>query len=173
MKAKYLFLNLETTGLDPYQGRILECVAVATDADLVEVGPPFAMILKCYRSDRDNANEFVQEMHTRNGLWNLCVWADAENFTLSKDLAEYIETFEWAEKKPILAGNSVHFDRAWLAHHCRNAVAKLHHRHLDVSSLKLAANDPFPSSDDGIHRAADDVAGSIAKARELFARLRR
>lgn len=173
MKAKYLFLDLETTGLDPYQGKILECVAVATTADLVEVGAPFAMILKCYRSDYDNADNFVQDMHTFNGLWNLCFWADAENFTLSKDLVNYIGTFEWDDKRPILAGNSVHFDRAWLAQKCRDAAACLHHRHLDVSSLKLAADDPFPSSGNGIHRSADDVAESILKARELFARMRR
>lgn len=38
--------------------------------------------------------------------------------------------------------------------------------------LETTGLDPFPSSGDGIHRAADDVTGSIAKARELFARIR-
>lgn len=172
--AKYLWIDLETTGLDPDAEAILECAAIVTDADLVELGDPLVMVLQATPEFRDEASEFVQAMHDESGLWLACYDSRLHPDDLDAALTSLIERYEWAAEKPILAGSTVHFDRSfvesWLF-----VGERLHHRHLDTSSLKLAQEDAcgieFAKSGKA-HRALADVCESLALTREIYARLR-
>ena len=172
--AKYLWIDLETTGLDPEAEAILECAAIVTDAELNEIGEPLTMVLHVDETVREAANELVRDMHDASGLWLDCYAATAEPDDLDDALEALIRRYAWADGKPILAGSTAHFDRGFLASWLF-VDPLLHHRHLDVSSLKLAQEDacgiPFAKSGQR-HRALADVRESLELARAIFARLR-
>ena len=174
-KPKYLFLDLETTGLDQHRNRILECAAVVTDSNLEVIGKPFEMVCN-YDIDRGYAPDgFVQDMHEKNGLWEDCRKTSFTVVDLSNNLYDFIKQVpEWEDKKPILAGATVHFDRRFLKRWCENAEKLLGHRHLDTSSLKMIMVDVFgkPFEKGNAHRAMADVEESLAQAREIYASLR-
>lgn len=170
-QAKYLFLDLETTGLDPDADGILECAAIVTDANLREIGEPLHVVVRAYDGDRDDANEHVQAMHDKNGLWRECFASDLDVDDLAIELDALIESHEWSDPKgPILAGSSVHFDRSFLDADMPDVLDKMHYRMLDVRSLTLAAEDAcglvFPKHE--AHRALPDVRETIERARRVF-----
>lgn len=167
--AKYLFLDLETTGLDPQYCSILECAAVVVDSDLL-VLEEIEMVL---RFDRAEAvlviDPIVVDMHTTNGLWSDCEQITDDVETLVCVLDGVIDRYEWDEGKPILAGSSIHFDRSFLQAHAPAIVARLHYRMLDVSSLKMIRKDAgapdMPKAE--AHRALPDALESLEQARQI------
>jgi oligoribonuclease len=89
------------------------------------------------------------------------------------DLLEYIKKYIPEPRHALLAGNSVHADKAFLR---KEPYKKVHdhlsYRILDVSSLKEASKRWSPSDVvDGVpekqalHKAKDDIYESIAEAR--------
>jgi oligoribonuclease len=72
----------------------------------------------------------------------------------------------------LLAGNSVHADRAFINKDLPQLASKLHYRILDVSSLKEIGRRWYPSlgwaskKDEAEHRALSDIKASIAGAFE-------
>lgn len=190
--AKYLWLDLETTGLDHRVDRILECAMVATTGELCRFrGSPKVEdpvlgrrslivyhgqeVLSRYLSD------FTRDMHTRNGL--LAEIANFGNRTktsgnlyfgeagLEDPLHRFVDQFEWElDGKPVLAGATIHFDRDFIRHHIPRFEQRLHHRHLDVSSLKLMSCDvtgaPFAKAE--AHRAMADIYESLGQAAQIY-----
>jgi oligoribonuclease len=76
----------------------------------------------------------------------------------------------YPDSKPLLCGNSVHFDRAWLNVFIPDIPKFLSHRHIDVSSiyemllrshLRLDAHELKETRAGTPHRALDDVLDSI------------
>jgi oligoribonuclease len=91
----------------------------------------------------------------------------------STELLEYIKKYVPEPKRALLAGNTVHADKAFLR---KQPYTKVHdhfsHRILDVSSLKEAAK-RWSSVDivagvpkkQLLHKAKEDILESIAEAR--------
>jgi oligoribonuclease len=155
-----VFLDLETTGLNADREEILEVAAIVTDDKLVEV----ARFNQLVTPSREfyQLDEFVRDMHTKNGLWAV-LKANYDTFSateykgprsvdgvdelLSQFLIKYTVKCETVAdpKKPgneyvkldraPLAGNTISFDRAFMKRHLPNAEAQLHYRNFDVSSL--------------------------------------
>lgn len=184
-KAKYLFFDIETTCLEPMDGEILEYAAIVVDAELRQIGDPIERVLGFRRRNSDDhrdIDEVVQKMHADSGLWDDCYRSQAALAELETDMRWLANGhgpgIEWAEGRPILAGSSIHFDRAWLRHHVPAVVDLLHHRMLDVSSLKLLRADvlgvPFGSviaDNPKHHRALADAMHSLDEARTIAAEI--
>lgn len=65
-----VWCDLETTGLDPKKGSILEIALVATDDDLNVVGEPFTSVVQpLHLRGYEVADKYVLDMHTKSGLW--------------------------------------------------------------------------------------------------------
>lgn len=171
-----VFLDLETTGLDPISDRILEVAALA-----VEPAPPpeylrplrgVCSVIKPSPGIQLNMDSYVQNMHTRNGL---LAAVEAEGVPLGEAQKELC-AFLASEKGPhTLAGNSVHFDLGFLRSWMPVAAEHFSHRLLDVSAISLArhavglSDCPIHAGD--AHRAQGDVLTSIAKARWFMSRM--
>jgi oligoribonuclease len=170
----WLWTDLETTGLDPATGRILEFAVIlandGADGDM-SVVEEYTGVLSLPWEERKllDVAPFVTRMHANNGLWVACTESattltEAEDFLLS--LAESSEP-----RSIVLAGNSVHFDHRWLCYHMPRFAKFLSHRVLDVSSLIAAARawiGPFESTSPiGEHRALGDIRASLDSARRL------
>ncbi len=170
--APLLWVDLEMTGLDPVEDRILEVAAVATGWDLVEVARYEAVkkvgpALMRRRMVGDFWNEHAD---TRDAL-------QAQNAsgksgrTVENELLEFVA--EHCRERPILAGNSIHQDRRFIANEWRRLDAALHYRMLDVTAWKLVFEHRFgiDFEKSEAHRAVDDILESIAELRFYLDRI--
>jgi oligoribonuclease len=170
---KQLWLDLETTGLEPDTKHILEAHAVVTDQDLnvvdecggqVQMSPLF----------NDEMDDWCSRTHYGSGLIDDCEQFGMPLFDLETRLLEFVN-LHFPNSKPSLAGSSVWFDADFVKHHMPRLYAKLHYRVLDVSSLFNALHltygytRPKPSTvalaqtlTARPHRARSDIKESIA-----------
>jgi oligoribonuclease len=165
---RLIWLDLETTGLDPRHNATLEIAAFVADFERpFELRHLYSAVL--WNHDPTTqvmsiVDPFVQEMHTKNGLWKECVQSKLFNC----DVDEVICLLLSDEFEYILAGSSIHFDHEFIKVDFPKFAAKLSHRHYDVSALKLFAQSlgmpPFPK-DEAAHRAAADVMESVEHAK--------
>lgn len=157
----FLWLDLETTGLDETKCGIIQVGVILTDTSLNELGHGEWLV---------NPDDAVWEpearlMHEKSGLGFRALMDGSVCSSVEFDLCQFIKTYGGSEK-PVMAGNSIHFDRRFLAHHMPGPLALLHHRMLDVSVFKVLRDAwglPKVSRDVTAHTALADLEASIAQ----------
>lgn len=162
---KLLFLDLETTGLEPTEDKILEVAAVVVDSDL----NPLASFVRTVKHDEPLAfDKWAQRQHEESGLLKDCYMTGLPLRIVEYDLYMWLaEQFE-VQEKVHLAGNSIHFDRSFIKQYMPTFEARLHHRMFDVSTLKVfweMKNLPPAPRSEILHRALSDCYGSIEHAK--------
>jgi oligoribonuclease (3'-5' exoribonuclease) len=163
---KYLWLDFETTGLDPAKGCLLEVFAVATGSDLRPIDDGYHALIQPWAVFP--MDDYVRKMHTENGLLReLQEIGGRDADTVCDELEHYLyRHFGGVKGRAILAGASVHFDHAWLAFHLQRLNYLFSHRHYDVSVLKMVAQDAGDMwTKTTAHRSKDDVFASMDDAR--------
>ena len=152
------------TGLDPVEDRILEIGAIVTDWDFKEIAR-FEAVKKVGPSlmKKRMVGEFWDEFSdVRDAL--IAQNMDGKNGrTIENELLAFIDEHIGGEGKVLLAGNSIHQDRRFIANEWRRLDARLHYRMLDVSAWKVVFEGKFHKkfSKPEAHRAIDDIRGSI------------
>lgn len=176
----FLFPDIETTGTDVNEDVILEIAWAFTNEEFEIIGTPQTFVVKpqdwewAKIAHRLGANEYVRNMHRDSGLYT-------DITTATDDIADIALTLESEVRSSAirprpddmvhLAGLSVHFDREFLnENHFRlDDAHHIHHRHLDLSSIKMmleVAGIPFDKAPNtGAHRALNDVFEAIEQAR--------
>lgn len=162
MNHYFFWLDLESTGLDETQHKILEVAYVITSTDLKEI-LKYSTVISV--SDwKELANDYVREMHEKSGL--ACEIAasgtslEIVERQLLRDLQLILDMDE-GETRIYLAGSSINFEQRWLRHHMPKVFEKLHYRMLDVSTLKLAFGPHGLEKPKKLHRAAADIRESL------------
>jgi oligoribonuclease len=177
MKQPYvLWMDLEMTGLDPVEDRILEVAAIITDWDFKEVASYTAvkkvgtslverrMVGHFWETYSDvRAALIAQNMSGKNGR------------TVENELLDFINQYFTPEVPVILAGNSIHQDRKFIANEWSRLDARLHYRMLDVSSWKVVFEHVYKKkfAKPEAHRALDDIRGSIEELKYYLKRVKR
>ena len=174
MKAhEFLWLDLETTGLDPRAGVVLEFAAVLCEDG---EGDDFA-IVQSYTGAVHHSQEAlasltidtrVDEMHARNDLWADVAASTTTTEEVDAFLTALAKSLTPRKRSIVLAGSSVHFDRAWCAVHFPEFAKCLSHRVFDVTTLRRAVEAWAPKQEwiaRDRHRALDDVMATIQEAR--------
>jgi oligoribonuclease len=162
------------TGLDYDNDEIIEIACFITDADLNVLDAEGFETVIHQSEDRMNAmDEWCRKTHAKSGLTAAVIASDVTAETAAADLLEYVKKYVPDRRRALLAGNSVHADRAFLRRQPYNQVIDhLHHRILDVSTIKEAAR--RWSSDEtlkatpqkrGLHEAKADILESIEEAK--------
>ena len=173
-----IWIDLEMTGLDPLQHRIIEIATIVTDKDLniLEEGP--ALAVHQPTAELDKMDAWCTKTHGESGLTqrvhdSALTEAEAEAQTLA-----FLQPYLDAGQSP-MCGNSIGQDRRFLVRYMPQLEAFFHYRNLDVSTLKELAKRWAPEVAKGVnkqgrHLAMDDTRDSIDELkyyREHFLRL--
>ena len=162
------------TGLDPDKEEILEIFCIITTADLQVIDPKgFHAVIHWPAVRLDQMDAWCTDTHGKSGL-TAAVHASTTTPEQAADgLFQYVTKYIPEQRKALLAGNSIHADRAFLR---KGPYAKvmdhLHYRLLDVSTIKEAARRWCPESvmaqvpaKKARHLAKDDILESIEEAK--------
>lgn len=167
--SRFVFLDLETTGLDPDAGaEPIEVAAVVMDGAFDELDSFETVICPSPGAAWD---DMAREIHERSGLLELLT--PSESYPRRR-LVEFLAPHHAAGTLH-LAGNSVHFDRLFLKRYWPEVERLFYHRQLDVSSFRLVGErvtgaPGLPGKPE--HRAMADVRRSIAELRYWLDALR-
>ena len=169
---EFLWLDLETTGLDPATGVVLEFAAVLCEDAM---GDDMAVVAQYEAAIRqvnaiELADERVRKMHAANGLWSASATSKVEIAEVDEFLAGLASTLAGGRKRSVvLAGSSVHFDLAWSRVHFPRFAEYLSHRVFDVTTFRRAVTAWCPNAVEwpyrDAHRAMPDILATIAECR--------
>lgn len=130
-----VWLDMEMTGLDPDNDRVIELACVVTDAHLevVAEGPVIAV----HQSDEVLAgmDKWNTSTHGKSGLTERVRVSTVTEAAAQTEMIAFLSQYLPERTSPI-CGNSICQDRRFLARHMPQLEAWFHYRNLDVSALK-------------------------------------
>lgn len=171
-RLRYLWVDLETTGLNDEHDAIIEVAAVGTNADFEHlfvvaepVQPTSEGLQRLYPSD------FLVQLHTGSGLLADIGRPQAMRLVeVERRIVEHIGSFGLAGPHLTLAGSGVsHFHVRFIKRHMSTLASRLHYSTLDVGIMRRAhqdwtGGDLTSVNEDKTHRSLDDVRCHIAEA---------
>jgi oligoribonuclease len=161
------------TGLDPDTEEIIEIFCLITDGDLeLADGAGWGTVVHQSQERMDAMDEWCRNTHGKSGLTKAVVESTVTAEQAADELLAYIQRHVTRPRIALLAGNSVHADRAFLSKGpYKKVVDYLHYRVFDVSTIKEAAKRWRPDVvagapvKKGLHEAREDIIESIEEAR--------
>jgi oligoribonuclease len=168
-KDNLIWIDLEMTGLNPDEHRIIEIATVITDKELTVLaeGPVFAI----HQTDDVLAamDEWNTLHHTSSGLTERVRTSHVSEGEAERLTLEFIRQHVDQGASPI-CGNSICQDRRFLIRHMPDLAAFFHYRNLDVSTLKILAKLWLPEVGNrfekkSVHLALADIHDSIRELR--------
>ena len=164
-QTRLIWIDLEMTGLDTNNDTILEIATIVTDGELniLANGPVCAI-------RHDNAvlmamDDWNRQHHTDSGLWQRVVFGRYSMAAAEEETISFLK--EWVEKGASpMCGNSVCQDRRFMHRLMPELESWFHYRNLDVSTIKILANEWLPSElrefdKENRHEALSDIRESI------------
>ena len=165
--SRLIWIDLEMTGLDTQNDRIIEIATVVTDKDLNVLAEGPVLAIHQPEDILAGMDDWNQRQHGGSGLLqrvrdSQLTVTEAERQTLAF-LTPWLE----ARQSP-MCGNSICQDRRFLAREMPTLERFFHYRNLDVSTIKELARRWSPKVLDGLnksstHLALDDIHESIAE----------
>jgi oligoribonuclease len=162
------------TGLDVENDVIIEIFCIITNGNLdVLDDQGWGAVIQQTKETMDKMDDWCTLTHGENGLTAAVLASKTTAEQAADELLGYIKKYISKPKRALLAGNSVHFDKAFLR---RSPWSKVHdhfdHRILDVSTLKECAK-RWATEDilggvpkkKSLHQAREDILESIAEAK--------
>lgn len=186
-KMMHLWIDIETTGLNPKNDLMLEIAWFLTDENLNHLTIPQASLVK---HNRDHAldllrqDDLVYNMHINNGLAVNYIQVSNGYFKEDSPYAGRLLDYETIEDliladiyqhrkndEPIvLSGASVHFDRSFLSEVMPRLENILSHRHMDTSVIRMMMRHCGVEhlSAQPSHRAYDDIIETYSQLTEYY-----
>lgn len=166
---RFIWIDLEMSGLDTANDTILEVATIVTDSELnvLAEGPVCAV-----RHDQSvllKMDQWNRHHHTDSGLWQRVVSSPLDLAAVEAVQVEFLS--KWVNKgHSPMCGNSVCQDRRFLHRLMPEMESWFHYRNLDVSTLKVLANVWLPAEQkefdkENRHEALSDIRESIEELR--------
>jgi oligoribonuclease len=174
-KANLLWIDLEMTGLDPENDRILEIGAIATNFDFQEIARYEAVIkVDTNLMKRRMTGKFwEQNASVRDQLTKQNTEKGQSSKTVENDLLQFLDDHFDAKNPIYLAGNSIHQDQKFIEREWPRLNKRLHYRQLDVSAWKIIMeNRGVVFAKPELHRAMADIEGSIAELKHYLKKMK-
>ena len=162
-----IWIDLEMTGLDTFNDRIIEIATIVTDKDLniIEEGPVVA--IKTPQKALDDMDDWNTNQHNKSGLVkriesSTYTYLDAQEMTI-EFLSKYVE-----KNKSPMCGSGICQDRRFLARCMPDLENFFHYRNFDVSTIKEIVKRWYPEikfRKEPQHIALQDIKDSIEELR--------
>jgi len=171
-----VWIDLEMTGLDTETDTIIEIATIVTDKDLHELAEGPDLVIGQSGAVMEAMDEWNTRHHGESGLTARVLESDVTMRQAELATLEFLSKWVDAGVSP-MAGNSICQDRRFMAREMPELERFFHYRNLDVSTLKILAQQWAPDVAAGFnkesdHRALADIRDSIAELRwyrsELF-----
>ena len=173
-----VWLDMEMTGLDPDNDRVLEIAMVITNSNLETIAESAVWVVHQPDEVLDRMDDWNKNTHGKSGLIakvKSSALADAE---VEAQCLEFLKRHVPQGKSP-MCGNSICQDRRFMARWMPKLEAYFHYRNLDVSTLKELCKRWKPEVAKGLkkhgrHEALADILESIDELkyyREHFLKL--
>lgn len=169
---RIIWVDIETTGLDPYTDTILEAAIVITNSDFKELDR--ANVVLHHNPNDLKMNQYVWNMHTKTGLIEECANAGEQMDTAYVDSWFSGIVIKNGARGAPLGGSSVHFDRSFIQTNFYQLAKLPSHRHVDLTTAKILAGSARytvtkPATP---HRAMSDILADIENAKRFATVLR-
>ena len=133
-----IWVDMEMTGLDPDNDRIIEVAVVVTDSNLniLGEGPVFAI----HQSDEvlDGMDAWNKGTHGRSGLIDKVKASTVTEEEAEQKILAFLAQYVPKGTAP-MCGNSIGQDRRFLVRYMPKLERFFHYRNVDVSTLKELA----------------------------------
>lgn len=175
---RILWVDLEMTGLDPKEDRILEVAAIITDWDfkelasyeaVVQVGP--RLVERRMKAGKAFWDAFPE---VRDALKKQNLEKGRSARTIENELIALLDDYFEKDLPVLLAGNSIHMDRRFIENEWPRLNARLNYRMLDVSAWKVVFEGKYGKkfAKAEAHRALEDIRGSIMELKYYLGKIK-
>lgn len=160
-----IWLDMEMTGLDPDNDKIIELAAVITDAELNVLAESPVLVVHQNDAIMDGMDDWNKSTHGRSGLIDRVKASTLNEDGATQQMLAFFNQYIPANKSP-MCGNSICQDRRFMARYMPELEAFFHYRNLDVSVFKELARRWKPDVYKGFkkrgkHEALADIYESI------------
>ena len=168
-----VWLDMEMTGLNPEEDRIIEIAMVVTNAQLDIVAE--APVIAVHQPDEvlNAMDEWNTRTHGRSGLIGRVRESTINEEQAEAQMLAFLQQHVPQGVSP-MCGNTICQDRRFMARYMPRLEAWFHYRNLDVSTLKELAKRWRPEVVKGLkkhgrHEALADIIESIEELRHYRA----
>ena len=168
-----VWLDMEMTGLNPEEDRIIEIAMVVTNAQLEVVAE--APVIAVHQPDEvlNAMDEWNTRTHGRSGLIGRVRESTINEEQAEAQMLAFLQQHVPQGVSP-MCGNTICQDRRFMARYMPRLEAWFHYRNLDVSTLKELAKRWRPEVVKGLkkhgrHEALADIIESIEELRHYRA----
>lgn len=154
------------TGLDVFNDHIIEICCVITDGDLNLLDSFYESVVHYDEPVLGSMNEWCIDQHGKSGLTKKVLESSKTLAQVNEELLGFLQQHV-PKGEAVLAGNSVHMDRAFMMREFPQVIDHLHYRIIDVSSIYEVARRHNPAllaqcpKKDSNHTAKSDILESI------------
>ncbi len=164
-----IWIDLEMTGLDTGNDSIIEIATIVTDKNLNELAEGPVLAIAQPREVMEAMDEWNTRQHGESGLTERVIDSNVTARQAEITTLDFLSGWVDAGVSP-MAGNSICQDRRFLAREMPELERYFHYRNLDVSTIKILAQQWAPEvaagfSKESDHRALADIRDSIAELR--------
>jgi oligoribonuclease len=167
MTNNLIWIDLEMTGLNTVTDQIIEIATIVTDVHLQELAEGPVLAIYQPQDVIDGMDEWNTRQHGESGLTERVLGSKLSMQDAERQTIEFLGKHVSPGVSP-MCGNSICQDRRFLARQMPLLEEFFHYRNLDVSTLKILANNWAPEVAQGFdkessHRALADIRDSIAE----------
>ena len=167
MSSNLIWIDLEMTGLCTQTDTVIEIATIVTDKYLNELAEGPVLAIGKSRELMDGMDEWNTRQHGKSGLTERVLESQVTTAEAEQTTLEFLR--EWVDEGASpMCGNSICQDRRFLAREMPDLERYFHYRNLDVSTLKILAQQWAPEVAAGFtkeseHLALADIRDSIAE----------
>jgi oligoribonuclease len=173
-----IWLDMEMTGLDPDNNKIIELAVVITNSQLETVAEGPVWVVHQTDEVLDGMDAWNKGTHGRSGLIDRVKASTMSENDVAEQCLAFLKQHVPDRTSP-MCGNSICQDRRFMARHMPKLEEYFHYRNLDVSTLKELVRRWKPELAKGLtkhgkHEALADIYESIEELkyyREHFIKL--
>jgi oligoribonuclease len=167
--TRLIWIDMEMSGLDPDNDRVLEVAIVVTDSNLEVVAEAPVFVIHQDDDVLARMDDWNKSTHAKSGLVDRVKASTLTEAEAESRMVAFLSDLLPPRISP-MCGNSVHQDRRFLVRHMPALEAYFLYRNLDVSTLKELAKRWKPQimpgfTKHGKHEALADIHESISELR--------